>query len=190
MKINFLLIPIFVFALFSCEKDDQSNDNLSKKTPEPPKAVKYDLNDDSVDDINIDYSWFTWDGINSSGGGISGLIEPLNESSVLLKRNEYTLFSESNDTIRINTNEPYYWEKYLDPDLVSISNSSVNDYLWPNEWKIKSNKTMDFYYVGIKIEIDNSNMIGWIKIKIDKSTGNIMILDKKFTTEEYIVIGK
>ncbi len=192
MRTNYLWILLTTFIIYSCEKDDNSNENLSKNPPETPEAVSYDLDDDSVNDIKIEYRQFTWDGINSSGDGISGLIEPLNESSILQKQNEYTLFNKLNDTIRINTTEPYYWEKYLDPDLVSISNSSVNDYLWPIEWKIQSNLNLDLdsYYLGIMINNSNSNLIGWIKITINKSTGDIQILDKKFTAEEFIVIGK
>ena len=190
MKTNYLWIILIAFILCSCEKNDNSDENLSKNPPKIPEAVNYDLNDDSIDDIKIEYSWFTWDGINSSGDGISGSLEPLNESSVLLKQHDYTLFSKLNDTIKINTNDPYYWAKYLTPDLVSISTSSINDYLWPNEWEIKSNMTLDSYYLGIKINNNNSNLIGWIKIRIDKSTGDIQILDKKFTSEELIVIGK
>jgi hypothetical protein len=190
MKTNLIFTPILLLTLFSCEMTNQSFDNYSKIPPKIPNAVKYDLNDDSVDDINIDYRSFTWDGINCAGNGISGVIEPLNQCSILLKYNEYILFNELNDTIRVNTNEPYYWEKYLSSDMVSISSSSFNDYLWQNEWRIHSNKTMDYYYLGIKIANENINMIGWIKMKIDKSTGVIKILNKKFSTEEYIVIGK
>ncbi|MFB6344073.1 hypothetical protein ACE1ET_20310 [Saccharicrinis sp. FJH62] len=190
MKTKYIWIIFTTFIICSCEKDDNSNENLSKNPPETPEAVSYDLNDDSVNDIKIEYRWFTWDGINSSGDGISGLIEPLNESSILLKQNEYTLFNKLNDTIRINTTEPYYWEKYLAPAFVSISNSSVNDYLWPSEWKIQSNLNLDSYYLGIVINNSNNNLIGWIKITINKSTGDVQILDKKFTTEEFIVIEK
>ena len=186
MKTYYFMIIFVAFCLFSCEKEDKSNDDLSinppdlsKNPPETPDAMNFDLNDDSVDDIKIEYRWIAWDGINSSGYIISGTIEPLNKSSILLKRDKNPLFNELNDTIRFNTNEPYYWEKYLHQSIVSISNSSVNDYLWPNEWRIHSNMTMDSYYLGIRIN-NNSQLVGWIQIQIDKSTGAIQILNKKF----------
>ncbi len=188
MKTNYLLLLFVPFILFGCE-DEESNDVFSKNPPETPEAVNYDLNDDSANDIKVDYRWFTWDGIKSSGDGIYGLIEPLNESSILLKRNVYTLFNELNDTIRLSPNEPYYWEKYLLP-VVSILNSSVDNYLWPKAWKIQSNKTVDSYYLGIKMNKNNTPLVGWIQLKIDTSTGAIQILDKRFTTEDYIVIEK
>lgn len=186
MKSNFLWIILIALAFCSCEKDDNSNENLSKNPPQIPEAINYDLNDDSVDDIRIEYSWFTWDGINSSGDGISGEVKPLNDCSILFKHKEYSLFIEFNDTIKANINEPYYWEKYLSRDLVSISNSSDNEYLWPNEWIIQSGLSLDFYYLGLEI----NNLIGWIKVEVDKSTGTIQVVDKKFTTAEFILVGK
>ncbi len=189
MKLNFLLILIFALAFFSCEKDNEENTGLRKNPPKVPRSVTYDLNDDSIDDIKIEYNDFVWDGDSTSGQMYAGAIETLNECSVLLKRDEYELFLESNDTIEINVNEPFYWEKYTYVDLVTIWNSSANEYLWPNEWKIQSNMIMDFYYVGIKIKSGDNYFVGWIKLKIDDSNGRIKILNKKFTSEEYIVIG-
>jgi len=176
--------------LCSCKKDDNSDGNLSKNPPKTPEPVNYDLNDDSVDDIKIEYSWFTWDGINCSGEGISGSLEPLSGSSVLSKRNDYTLFNKLNDTIKINTNEPYYWEKYSNSVLITIMNSTENDYLWQNEWSVRSGMTLDTYYLGIKLNVNDNNLVGWIRIKINKLTGGIQVLEKKFTTEEFIVVGK
>jgi hypothetical protein len=190
MKTNNLWIILIAVILCSCEKNDTADGKLSKNPPDMPKSVNYDLNDDSIDDIKIEYSLYTWDGINSSGDAIYGSLKPLNGCSVLLKQNDYTLFNKPNDIININANEPYYWEKNSNPDLVSILNSSENDYLWPNEWRIESDMTLDSYYLGVKINTNNNIHIGWIKLKINKSTGAINILDKKFTTEEFIVIGK
>lgn len=186
MKTSYLCIVSIAFILCSCEKDE----NLSNNPLNMPKAVKYDLNDDSIDDIIIEYSLYEWDGTNSSGSGIAGSLQTLNGNSVLLKQNDYTLFNRLNDTIKINTKEPYYWAKDSNPFLVSISNSSDNDYLWPSEWKIQSNLNLDSYYLGIMITNDNNNQIGWIKMEINKSSGKIQISDKNFSSEEFIVIGK
>lgn len=192
MKTNYLLILIIISILYSCEKDNKSNDlnRVLSEAPEVPKAMNCDLNGDSFNDIKVEYYWFTWDGVNCSGDGVSGTIKPFNGSSILLKRNEYALFNKLNDTINVNVSEPYYWEKYINTNLVAISNSSVNAYLWPDEWKVQSNMSLDSYYLGVKIDKGTSTQLGWIKIKINKSTGEIEIIDKKFVTSEYIVIGK
>lgn len=190
MKNNYLLILCMASMLYGCKKDEQSSVTLSADPPKMPATATYDLNNDSSDDIKIEYRGFTWDGYRSSGDGISGLIEPLNETALWLKRDDYTLFAKVNDTIKLSPKEPYYWEKYSNPDLVSISNSSANNYLWPNRWIIMSNMTLDAYYVGIKLSKNDGNLLGWIKMTIDQSTGGIRIVDKKFTRNEYIVIGK
>lgn len=189
MKKYYLSSILICFVLFSCEKDE-TNDNMSEYPPILPETVYYDFNGDSINDFYIAYRWFTWDGYNCSGDAISGLIEPLNENSILLKQNEYTLFNMLNDTIRLNPDEPYYWEKYLPPHLVTISNSSVNGYLWPKDWRILSNKTLDSYYLGVTINENNHQLVGWIKLKIYKSSGSIQIIDKKYSSEGYIVIDK
>ncbi|MCG6189485.1 hypothetical protein [Maribellus maritimus] len=188
MKISFSTAILFVFVLLSCEKGDDLTNGLSKTPPEIQGAVNYDLNDDSIDDIKVKYQWYTWDGINSSGNGISGSVEPLNASSILLKRSTEPLFCKLNDTIRFSTNEPFYWEKYLEPDIVSITNSFVNDYFWPSEWRVHSDIT-EPYYFGIKID-NSSQLVGWVQIEIDKSTGGIQVVNKNFSTEEFIVAGK
>jgi hypothetical protein len=185
MKTYYLIIISFLVVALGCEKDK----DLSKTPPETPQLVKYDLNDDSADDFTIEYRWFTWDGINSSGDGISGTIEPLNQNSILFKRKGVTLFNQLNDTIKMEVTEPLYWETFQ-ADLISISNSSENNYLWPNEWKIQSNTTQSSYYLGVKLKENESFLIGWVKFRIEKSTGEIQIIDKKLTSDSYIVIDK
>lgn len=183
MKTNYLLILSIIFIQFSCDNDDFD-------LPKTPKAVNYDLNRDSHDDIRIEYQLFTWDGINSSGDGISGYIKPLNGTSIWVKQTEYSLFNKLNDTIALNPKKPYYWEDFLDALIVSASYSSVNKHAWTSEWRIHTKTAMDFYYLGIRINKNKKNLIGWIKIKVNQSTGQIQIVDKEFTEKDFIVIGK
>ncbi|QGY46658.1 hypothetical protein GM418_24245 [Maribellus comscasis] len=37
---------------------------------------------------------------------------------------------------------------------------------------------------------NNSQLVGWVQIEIDKSTGSIQVVNKNFSTEELIVAGK
>jgi hypothetical protein len=189
MKTYYFLLLFLVITLLSCEKDKQ-DEELSKNPPETPEAISYDLNNDAVNDIKVYYSSFTWDGFNCSGDGISGLIETLNDNAVLMQQNEYRLFNQFKDTLRINAAGPYYWEEYIRLALVSITNSSVNGYLWPKEWSIQSKPIQDSYYLGIIIKENNTPLIGWLKLKLDQSSGSIKIVDKKFTSENFIVIDR
>lgn len=194
MKSKYLLIIFAGFVLFNCEKEHQLNGDIRKNPPNIPESVNYDLNDDTIDDIMIVHRWYIWDGFNSSGDrisgeGISGLIETLNGSSIFEKWLECIFFLKQNDTIRLNLNEPFFWNNTNYPILVSIENSPENDYLWPNEWEIICNMNLDSHYLGIKIENNNVQLIGWIQLTIDKATGAIQLLDRKFTTEEFIVVG-
>lgn len=187
MKTIKLLLSIIIFMAYSCEKDDKSNNQLSK-IPRAPASVNVDLNGDSLDDIKMEYRMFLWDGVNSSGEGVEGSIEPLNGNSVLQKQNDYSLFNTLGDTIRKNTTEPYYWQMNTSIRVVSIS--TREDFSLPDEWEIKSAMNLNYYYLGIRINTNGVDEIGWIKIKINKTNGDIHIVDKKFTTSERIVIKR
>lgn len=190
MKTYFLLLFFLLLTVLACKKDNinKTNEELSKNPPEMPAVASYDLNNDSIDDVKIEYKLFTWDGSNASGDGIDGTITTLNDNEVLLKRNEYTLFSQLNDILRINPIEPNYWTAHASPHLVSIS-SSIG-YLWPKTWAISSNKAQDSYYIGIKILKENIPSLGWLKLEIDSSTGSVKIVDKQFTPEHFIIIDR
>ncbi|TCO06956.1 hypothetical protein [Natronoflexus pectinivorans] len=196
MKTYCFWIVFVTFSLTSCEKDDNSFENLSENPLKLLEEVAYyDLNDDSVNDIKIVYDLFTWFGINSSdewitGEGISGRLRSLNGSSVLQNRNSYTLFNKLYDTIKIEVSEPYYWDEHACLSLISIRSSNESDNLWENEWSIRSDMIFDYYYLAVKLNVNDSNLIGWLEIKFNKLTGGIQILESKFTTKAHIVIGK
>ena len=185
MKAYYVITISSVLLLYSCKKDD----NLSKTPPQIPQAVEYDFNDDAIHDFMIEYRWFTWDGINSSGDGISGIISPLHQNLILRKRNEPAFFNQLHDTIQKDVEEPLYWENFQ-ADLVSISNSSANNYLWPNAWGVHTTDSQDQYYLGITIKENENFLIGWLKFNIDKSTGTIQITDKKLSSGNIVIIDK
>jgi hypothetical protein len=182
---KYLFIFTVALVLSGCQKDN----SLSKDAPELPQTSVYDLNGDSVEDIKIEYLRMTWDGVNASGDLISGMLVPLNGSSILLKKDEPALFSKSNDTIKTESEEPLYWEKNLHPHLVTVSNSSENGFLWPNKWSIYSNLVLKTYFFGIKTS-NNDKLLGWVEVKIDVTTGAVRIINKKFTSDSYIIVGK
>lgn len=184
MKTCFLIVVLGV-ALWGCKKDETLDHNI----PERPEKVTYDLDGDAIDDITIEYINFTWDGINSSGMGLSGTVYPLNGASVLSKSNEPTLFIKINDTIKMNMNPPFHWETNRHKDLVTISDLWKDSEHWP-AWHIHSPEIMKLYFLGIKINTNDTPKIGWIQLQIDESTGAIKLTAKKFTTTEYIIAGK
>ena len=152
--------------------------------------MRYDLNGDSEDDIAIEYRLFTWDGVGCSGDGYGGIVVPLNQNEILLNQNEKPLFIRLNDIIYKDVTEPLYWEKDVPPYVVSISNSSLNNYLWPNEWNIQSNYNQYTYYLGLIINKGDVQQLGWIKLSIDRFTGQILIVDKTFTTNGSIEVDR
>jgi len=194
----YLGLIIFIAVFSSCEKDEDP-----EKIPlDLPETVKFDLNDDSIDDITIDYYRFWSSGLNGPevvGEGIMGYVEPLNNCLILKEVNGLALFNKLGDVIE---KEPFVWYSWEFPipwdeepedginyswEVVSIYSSYVDE-SWPEEWSINSNLDLEYYYMGIRITDETSDQIGWIKLDIDKSTGIIHIVDKRFTTEESIVI--
>jgi len=71
---------------------------------------------------------------------------------------------------------------------VDITNSSKG--IWPNEWTIRNNSASESYYLGIRLKENNSFLVGWLKLDIDKTTGEIKIIDKNLTSNNYILIDK
>lgn len=195
MKIaSYLLLIIFIAFFSSCEKDE----DFVKKSLELPERTYNDLDDDSIIDITIYYNRF-WslrlNGSGADGEGIVGSLEPLNNCSILKKEYGLTFFNKVGDVIRrepgryfwaptdLEDTARYYW------DAVSIY-SSYDDETWPDEWSIESDLDLDYYYMGIRITDESNDQIGWIKLDIDKSTGIINIIDKRFTTDDSIVISE
>ena len=188
MKTYLPLLCLLVFA--SCENDGDEK-GMTKTEPQPPPSVNYDLNNDAINDFTISYSMFVWDGIYSSGFGYSGTIKPLNENLLLGKRdaqlNMLTLLSRFNNTISREVSTPFEWNSYQ-TTLVSITGSANNT--WPGEWTIQSDTALDFYYLGVKMKENDHFLTGWIKLEINKATGEIKIVNKKLTPNDSIVIDE
>ncbi len=152
-----------------------------------PANITFDLNHDGIDDISIEYSSFTWDGRNTSGNGIDGKLAPLNGSSILAINNEATLFLEKNDIVPREVELPLDWTN-SERDLVSVQTSYENGQKWPDEWDVNRKNSM-CDYLGVLIQKDKP-FVGWVKIKINISSGEVLIIDKEFTSGEYIVIDR
>jgi hypothetical protein len=186
MKTFTCLFICLLILFYACKKDNDSNN----KEPSVPASASYDFNNDGLDDLLVKYQKYTWDGVNISGDLITGMIEPINSSSLLVKRGESKLFLSLNDTIFQDVSDPLYWEQNIQPVLVSISNSSTTNHVWPGEWSIIDNKNQESYYVAISIPSNLVHLIGWLKLKISKSTGKLQIVDKNIVGESYVIVDR
>ena len=187
-----LIFGLILFLHNSCRKStSEINGNIPKQTktqPTIPQTVDFDFNDDQIYDFEIEYSNFTWDGINCSGDGISGNFKPLNQNTILLRTNERTLFLQYNDTIKNTAENPSYWDNFR-ACVVSISTLPDGN-LWPIEWSVQSNQNQQVYYLGIKVVVKSGYSIGWLKLQVDKTSGIVEIKDKKITNASFIIVGK
>jgi hypothetical protein len=182
-KILMLIIPIGLFII-SC--DVSHNDDVF--IPTKPETKEFDLNGDLINDFKIQYVAGSWDGVGPNGTGefMVGEIYPLNNTKILNKQDQGYLFMPLIDTVHFKMNLPFLWQA-TSAKLVEIK-TYINE--WPNEWSVNSNELKDFYYLAFFIPTEDSNIIGWIKIQIDKSSGLIEIKETKSTNQDLLIIGK
>jgi len=179
---------ISVSLLVSCEKE-RDIEPIQYETIEPVQheTREIDINQDLISDFKISYSGYTWDGIgpNGTGMGIGGYLIPLNKTVILKKLNSESLFSRVNDTIKQQMSQPYSWDS-TKLNLVSIK-TSLNKYV--NPWVPNSAEIKDFYYIAFKISVDDRDILGWMKISIDKYTGLIDVKASQTSEQDFITIG-
>ncbi len=179
---------ISVALLVSCEKK-KDIEPIQYETIEPVQheTREIDINQDLINDFKISYSGFTWDGIgpNGTGMGIDGYLLPLNKAVILKKLDSESLFSRVNDTIKQQMSNPYSWDS-TKLNLVSIK-TSLNKYVSP--WVTNSAENKDFYYIAFKLSVDDKDIIGWMKISIDKYNGLIEIKASQTSDQDSIIIG-
>lgn len=187
MKKTFLFSLLISLAL-SCSKKDEDVSALA--TPVPPKMSVFDVNNDTVDDFAIEYSHGIWDGFETSGDFFSGKVEPLGENTILQEYEENVsstlLFAHTGDSILRQTDDTLSWTN----QGWFISLFQGGDGVWPKEWRIESPKTSAPYYIGMQIQEEDIFLLGWLKLEIDTTTGEVKILDSAFTTEDSILIDR
>jgi len=185
---NRIVALLFLVSTFyNCNKDNPENESLSKSPPSFPQSQEFDLNSDQNIDFKVTYGYFTWDGINTSGDGISGQLIPVNQNMILSNSSSLPLFLQYNDTIKADVLTPLYWRNYQ-TEIVTISTTA--DYFWPKYWSARSPQKRDSYYLGVKVINNNAKLIGWLKFQVDTTNGSFSISDKSFTDKNFIVAGK
>jgi hypothetical protein len=177
----FLITGMLLASICSCEKNREVE-------PIQRETLEVDLNNDLINDIKFFYFTYTWDGIgpNGTGMGINGDLIPLN-NTMILKRNDIgSLFSPTNDTIKLQMSQPYSWDSN-EFSLVSIK-TDLNQYV--NPWMVNSVEIKDFYYLAFKISTTDKNTLGWMKITIDRFNGLIEIKEIRTSDQGFLILGK
>jgi hypothetical protein len=177
----FILPGLLSFSLNSCTKE-------TDYIPTRQETKDYDLNNDLINDVRIEYNVMTWDGFGPDGTGdiIEAEMIPLNNTKLLRKPDIGSLFAPLKDTIHFQMTAPYSWD--LSPQKMVEIRTYINK--WPKEWTVSSNESIDFYYIAFTKTTDSKNQLGWAKVYIDRSTGIIKIIDTKVTELDFLIIGK
>jgi hypothetical protein len=196
MKANILFCVGLLLTILSCDDSEEERAVINNEAallaslPPMPTGAKFDVTDDGVDDIELIYGLFIWDGYRSTGYGMYGTFRPLGTNLILEKRDEkllpIPLFNQFNDTVTKDVTNPLGWAVY-GVEVVTITSSP---FVWPDEWKISSSTIQDAYYIALKIKDDDGYKVGWVKIKIDKTNGKVSIVDKELTDENSIIINR
>ena len=175
----------------SCSKNGANVEELplNSEPPEIPQTVKFDLNKDGIDDVSFVFG--PDDVITDGTVGYYGSVYPLNGGLLLLESriNEgaYALETELNDTIRKDENSSFIW---YPSNWIFMGIDDSPEGLWPNEWSLDSSKKSNPYYLGIQVKENDTFLLGWLKLEIDKKTGLIEIVDHELTSEDFVVINR
>jgi len=181
-----ILLVLLSVTFLSCDKSkDSENNNLP---PVKPIVNEFDVNNDLINDFKIQYYAMTWDGIGPNGTGdlIGGEIVPLNNSKILKKQDLGVLFNPLRDTTHFQMNAPYSWES----NSYKLIEIKTNNSKWPKEWTVSANEVKDYYYLAFIITTNSKIQLGWIKLKFDKSTGQVEIMETKSSDLDFLIIGK
>jgi hypothetical protein len=189
MKYCFSFIFIIAVFLVGCQ-DEEGLPEYSPRTAtikDVPPSVDYDMNGDGINDFAVQYGKLIWDGVNSSGTGLTGRIRALGESAIFGRSGETELFLLPGDTVRRLALFPEMWDNFS-PEIVSITDAPYN--VWEDEWTIRGKSEQGFSYVGIKLRDNGFFSVGWLKIQADKETGDIRVIEWEFRAESEIVIDR
>ncbi|MCT4639757.1 MAG: hypothetical protein N4A72_18815 [Bacteroidales bacterium] len=199
---NRLIITALILTLLiSCEKDsksttenedttteqtdsDSDSDDGYYPTEHPDDSI--DFNGDNIKDFIITYYHMGTYDVPSSGGRIFGSIRNIGENGILYKVYKGSLTLKWNDTLK-RTYAKYDslgWSTFRS-ELVSIKRTYSK---WDTIWKAMSTEQQNYYTVGYKIKLDNSDIIGWKTMKFDKKTGKIYFSDGDLTAEDELII--
>ncbi len=177
MKYSFLIL-LFAIVIASCSDDDNS--------VKPKYVMKLPKNDTSFVDSNnkIPFGFFYYiletTDYPSSSQTMFCTVDPM-AGKVLVRNSKALLFAKGDTVLKVNYNAD--WTSYH----ASIAGVSASFHDWNHEWEIWS-VCKDEHYFALLNDINAVTYIAVLKIKIDKNTGVVTVLDKKITHNDKLVI--
>lgn len=172
---KFFILILSISYLTSCNKNN-------KNTPTQPNNYNVDIDNDSNPDYEIRYWSVETHDIPPSSQGITGAIKPLNNNQ-LLKNQNSALFLKKGDTIKMTDNSNSEWTGYS-KSVIGISGSGD---IWDEQWSINSDSNFE-YYMGVKIDTNNQSKIGWLKLQLNTTNGNISVDKVQLSNNDFIII--
>lgn len=174
-KLLFIL-SVFYFVACSGDPEDDAPDGYTSQVPNIPESYEFDLDDDGMADYKVEY-WFHEIFSPTATLGITGRFNPSGDNEVLLKQQDRNLFLRDITEIKDEVSEPLFWNNIgFAENIISISNHYEKG--WPLEWDINCDSEYDSYFLGLKLVKENSDVIGWVELEINKSNGHVVIVDK------------
>lgn len=178
-KLLFYSILINLVSVASCKKDD-----LTLSPTDYPSNYAIDINQDGIDDFFVEYNQLTTSDVPVSGSSIIGSINPGENISTLYSTSSGYLFLSQGDTIYQSPPANLNWYSYSS-DLVSKDWDNENG--WDDLWKV--NSTQNEYYFTFLLENGVNTELGWMKLEIDITNGEISVIDQSLSSSNFIVIN-
>ena len=102
------LLSVIIFVI-GCTKETI---NKTCENFVMPKQTVLDFDNDGTTDFIISYEALTWDGYNTWGNSINGLLKSQNDNEILFSGSSDKFFYKLNDTIKETPKMPQYWENF------------------------------------------------------------------------------
>lgn len=147
-----------------------------------PKSQDIDINNDGIMDFRIDFKLLVPDDYSSSGKSWIGYVQPLDKNEILYKQIVGNLFLQKKDTVFSTSTSTKIWY----PNSANLITNTGKD----SNWTILASNNIADYYLGFKLKSSSRNMIGWMKVDIQKNTGIISLANKKLTEADFLIIDE
>jgi hypothetical protein len=173
-----LLFSLIVLTC-GCEKNKEP-ETVNAHFINIPESLDIDINNDAITDFRIEYKELVTNDYPSSGLSMIGFLHSLNENEIVYKPFIGNLFLQQNDIIYSSEVTAAIWSRNP-ADLISHNGHD-------SAWRILSPYFLNDLFIGFKLKASAKIYIGWMKLDIDKKTGNISLLNWKLTEGDFIII--
>lgn len=147
--------------------------------PTSPAKQAWDLDNDSLADVEIYYRTYSTTENPPSSSATIGYIRPLQQHKLLFKNQISSLMLHPNDTV-FAVSTAYKWY-HIATELITMSNVD-------REWTPLNPEKATIFYVGVQLMKDTSSSIGYLKVELSKESGKVSLVDHSLTTEALKVI--